>query len=620
MKHTLIAKLTALALALCLCALPSLSVADTYLPDGAVTHTDFTLGLKLHADGFPQSKAHLSDWETFLDKLDMRGSMDALALFTPDSRVYLDAALRLNGKSQIPFVYDGYHSYRYLISPAFNNEVLHFQMHNFLEFMLKPYYYMELPTQYLALLMYPEASYWIGDSYYTPVAEAIASARADAVEEASQTEADELAARKQTARESLIARWQAAAELLSAPTAGSDDALNAAWQELLDAIAQLQANLNAGDRQAVTEDIATVRTAEAALMQLATSAAATPDAVLTAEQQAMVSQKDQLESALADAQTETMLNTDQWSSDADIKASAPQYGQDQSLTYNVPYERLYELCEELDLLANEDPELERVYFYVTCLLAEAYASDMTMEMLGSLENTLDALDPDQNGLTVAETPDSTTYTLGDTDVLVKTADGSVTTLTLDLPTSEGYTVHFSCRWDAAPTETGASLTASLSVTLDGENNFTLTADAQGMPREGDLNGQGRVTLKATGDVFTTAIAPIILDFDWIRDSASMPYTLDLNVDWIHPETMLPALSLHFNGTLSAVDKSVFVEGSYPQNDFFNLNETFLEEYKERMLPALATKLMPILLETPAGVINDLYQFMQERDILVSFVE
>ena len=31
-----------------------------------------------------------------------------------------------------------------------------------------------------------------------------------------------------------------------------------------------------------------------------------------------------------------------------------------------------------------------------------------------------------------------------------------------------------------------------------------------------------------------------------------------------------------------------MEGSYPQNDFFNLNETFLEGYKDRLLkPTIA---------------------------------
>ena len=126
MKHTFFSRLCALALSLCLCVLPTLAAADTYLPDGEVTHTDFTLKLGLHADGFPQSKAHLSDWETFLNKLDLAGSADTLALFTPTSRTYLDAAFRINGKEELPFVMDGYHSYRYLLSPALNNESLFF--------------------------------------------------------------------------------------------------------------------------------------------------------------------------------------------------------------------------------------------------------------------------------------------------------------------------------------------------------------------------------------------------------------------------------------------------------------------------------------------------------------
>ncbi|MDD3214097.1 MAG: hypothetical protein PHY64_10505, partial [Eubacteriales bacterium] len=66
MKRKFFTRLCALATALCLCVLPTLAAADTYLPDGEVTHADFTLGLSLHADGFPQGRAHLSDWEAFL--------------------------------------------------------------------------------------------------------------------------------------------------------------------------------------------------------------------------------------------------------------------------------------------------------------------------------------------------------------------------------------------------------------------------------------------------------------------------------------------------------------------------------------------------------------------------
>lgn len=470
-----------LMLALLAAVLPALSYADTYLPDGDVTHADFTLGVALHADGFPQAQAHLADWEAFLQKVDLRGSMDALAMLTPNSRVYLNAALRLNGRDQIPFVYDGYHSYRYLISPALNNEVLFFQMHNFLEFMLKPYYYMELPTQYLALLLYPEATYSLADSYLTPVRDTLAQARQSAQD-----------------------------------------------------------------------------------------------------------------------------------------AAAPAGVAQGSLTYTVPYADLYELCETLDLVVNDDPDLERAYFYFTCLLTGVYASDMTLDMLGRLEDALDALDPEQNGMRVTEAEGGVTCVIGDTEVFHSTADGAANAFAFSLPTPEGFTL--SLDWDFAPQTVGAALNASLRLTTDGKETFALTAQGEGMPQAGDRGGEGCLTFTATGDGFETQPAPVALAFSWARDAVAPPYTLGLTVDWLHPATGKPALSLAFHGTFRQADKSVFVEGAYPQNDFFNLNESFLNEYKERMMKPLLLSLVPILLETPAGVINDLYAFAQRNDILVSLVE
>ncbi len=527
MKHPLFDRLCALVLALCLCALPALASADTYLPDGDVTHADFTLKLSLHADGFPQGKAHFGAWETFLNKLDLKGSMDSLAMFTPDSRVYLNAALRLNGEEKLPFVYDGYHSYRYLTSPALNNESLHFQMHNFLEFMLKPYYYMELPTQYLALLLYPDAAYWLGNSYYTPVRDMLTDAREAARNGETNIDGD-------------------------ADTDVQDDTSS-------DADASSVAVIGGADG---------------------------PTAIFVASP--------------ADA------------GDAEVPAA------DGTVTYVVPYEKLYELCETLDLIVTDDEELGRAYYFFTCLLTEAYASDMALGILGNLENELDNLDPDENGMTVTETPTGLTCTLGDTDLFVKTVEDGVTSITLTLPTSEGYVVGFDYRWDASGA--GAALSAALTVTLNGEEAVKLTAEGDGLPREGDLSGAGNLTLTASGYTFTQPMPPLIFRFDWTKDAAALPYTLALNVGWIHPDTLKPALSLAFEGALSAVDKSVFVEKAYPQNDFFNLNETFLNEYKARMLPAMILKLIPFALETPAGVIDDIYRFTSDTDILVSFVE
>lgn len=581
MKHTLTTRMAALGLALCLLLLPTLSRADTYLPDGDVTHVDFTLGFRLHADAFPPGKAHLTDWETFLQKVDLRGSMDSLAMLTPTSRVYLNGAIRLNGQDQIPFVYDGYHSYRYLITPALANEVMFFQMHNFLEFMLKPYYYMELPTEYLGLLMYPEAAYAIGDAYYTPLAEMLESAREAALDGETAADLDEPAM----------------------DAAGPEAVEGMAQEPAAGAVAE-PATIAAADAAAGTAaDAATATAAEPATAGAAADDAAADTATATAD-----------EPATAGAAAEEAAQADE----AEAGDMAAEPAAEGYLTYTVPYEDLYEQCENLDLIVNEDPELERAYFFFTCLLTEIYASDMTLTTLGDLEGVLDTLDPDQNGMTVTETPQSLTCTLGDTDVLVKTTDGDTDTLAFTLPTPDGYTVNFA--YSRKPQAQGADVEASLTVLEDETEFIVATAKGLGLPREGELSGEGTLTLAVSGTAFDKAPAPLKLGFRWSRHAAQKPYALNLTVDWLHPATDKPAVSMVFSAAFSAADKSVFVEGSYPQNDFFNLNETFLEEYKERLLPSLTLSLVPFLLETPAGVINDLYDFADRTNILVSFAE
>ncbi len=565
MKHRLSSRIGALALALCLLLSALPATADTYLPDGTVTHADFTCGLALHADGFPASTAHLSAWETFLQKISLSGSADVLAPFTPDSRVYLNGALRLNGQDQLPFVYDGYHSYRYVTSPALNNVTLFFQMHNYLEFMLKPYYYMNLPTQYLALLTYPDAAYWIGESYYQPVAEMLANARQDALDGVSAEDAqtDETAADDDTAADNT-------ADVATDTGATADNTADVAT-----------------DTGAAADNTANVATDTGAAADKPTNA---PSAAVIGS---------------ADGPTAVVVSN----------SGAP--AADGTFTYTVPYENLYELCESLDQLVNDEND-NRAYFFFTSLLTDLYASDMTLSILGDLEDELDALDPEQNGMTVTETGNGVTMTLGGTNVFTQTTANGETAFTLTLPTAEGYTLIFDYDW--TPGAAGAALSASLRVTQNGADAILLKAQGENLPQAGDLGGQGRLTLTASGSSLASDTPPVIFDFKWSRDSVQRPYTLNLNVDWIHPQTLKPALSLAFNGKISTVDKSVFVEGSYPQNDFFSLNETYLDDYKAELLPTLALKLAPFVLEMPAGVIDDLYRFADSTDILVSFLE
>lgn len=464
------------ALVLCL-MLPAAALADTYLSREDAVHVDFTLGVGLHADGFPESRAHLKDWETFFKRIDLRGSLDGQAFLEPESRVYLDGALRIDGKDTIPFIYDGYHSYRYLVSPMFMNDPIHFQMHNFFDFMLKPYYFMELPTQYLALFLYPNSTYFIADSFYTPVREMLDEARGEALAEA-------------------------------------DDRTN-------------------------------------------------------------------------------------------------------ELAYTIPYERLFELCETLDYVTTDD-ELSRVYAYFDTMLAEIYASSAMTDTLSSLETVLDALDPEEQGMLVTETAGGLTCSFGDTEVFSKTVSGSVTGIHVRLPIPQDYWVTADYRCET--TENGNEITASLTAEYGGETEFSLALAGSGLPAGGALSGAGSVTAALGGSLFEEIPAPQTLQFQWSRTASELPYDLNLTVDWLHPETGLPALSLYFSGVLSARDKSVFKEVWYPQNDFFSLNDMFLREYKERWTPTISAYLLPVVLEMPLGVIDDLVNYGLEKDILISLME
>lgn len=486
------------ALVLCLILPAAAAVADnnaTFLTRDDAVHVDFTLGLGLHADGFPDSGAHLKDWEAFLSRVELTGSLDGQAFLEPESRVYLNAALCIDGEEKIPFVYDGYHSYRYLVSPMFMNDAIHFQMHNFFDFMLKPYYFMELPTQYLALFLYPNATYYIADSFYTPVKEMIAEAREEAME---------------------------------------------------------------------------------------------------------------------DADGETYLDEDAAETAEDEETGGGE------ATYVIPYERLFELCEELDYLTTDDAGYDRVYYYFDTLLAELYASYMMTDTLSNLEFVLDELDPDETGMEVVETAEGMTCTIGDTEVFSKSEADGVTEIHLQLPIPTDYwmTVDYRCE-TAGDTN---DVTVNAAVTYEDEPEVALTLTGVGLPAEGALSGEGTITAEMEGNVFEEAPSPLTLQFSWSRTAAELPYDLDLTVDWLHPDTGLPAFSAYFSGALSERDKSVFTEVVYEQNDFFSLNDMYLREYKERWAPTVGLYLLPVALEMPYGVIDDIVNYLLDTDILISLIE
>lgn len=155
MKHSHFTRMLAACLAVCL--LPALAFAYNG-DDTPVTRSELSVRLRLYSDGFPNDgAAHYAGWSAFLDKISLRGVQDTQHLLMPLNRVYFDGGLYLNDRLTLPFTYDSYMTYRYVRSPALGGASLHLNTNNFLQFMLKGYYFMGLPTQLIGLAMYPES-------------------------------------------------------------------------------------------------------------------------------------------------------------------------------------------------------------------------------------------------------------------------------------------------------------------------------------------------------------------------------------------------------------------------------------------------------------------------------
>ena len=51
------------------------------------------------------------------------------------------------------------------------------------------------------------------------------------------------------------------------------------------------------------------------------------------------------------------------------------------------------------------------------------------------------------------------------------------------------------------------------------------------------------------------------------------------------------------------------------SDFFRLNESVIREYLDLYAKSALLTLVPLALEVPTGIINDIYTFVEAHDIL-----
>ena len=458
----------AFALLLAICLLPAAALGEAVSPaeewpvdSSAVTRADFDLSVQLHADAFPaDGLTDYQGWETLLSKLRLSGVMDLQRFPRPNNRMYMDAQILLNDRELTSFSFEDYWGFRYVRSPALCNRSIHFQMDNYLEFMLKPYEYYELPTQYIALLTYPEVTAYLAESY---------------------------------------------------------------------------------------EDVLT-----------------------------------------------------------------PYFHGEGNRT--ISYDDLYQLCLDMDAVMTE-AKAEQSYFYLSALLIDLGMTEQVYDGLSYLEDYLDWLDPEQQGMTITATGNTDRYEIGGHTLFTRTRDEDTLAFRLSLPTENAE--ELAVEYDRMPgVNGGTNVNARLTVSVEEETLIDLTLTADGLPKETDTQAIGHLTFAVSGSALEEAA--YAFQFRLTRSAEEPPFHVTFGLDWLHPETEKPAFTLLYSADVEMKDESVLVDRTYNnQNDFFHLNDAYLEEYKRDFALPVALTCAPLLMEMPSGVLNDILRFCDETGILAT---
>ena len=275
----------------------------------------------------------------------------------------------------------------------------------------------------------------------------------------------------------------------------------------------------------------------------------------------------------------------------------------------VSHEELYALCEQLNNLVLED-DGEKIYYFVTSLLIDQGFDWTAMEKLACWDSLLAFLDPDMQGMTIVSAENRTAWSFGDTTVFEKTVSQQETVWTVFLPDPDGYEVNVEL------VQSGAAYELSILILLDGEEYMNLSAGVSDWPAEGKTSAQGEAWLEVTGDGLYQEIAPIRLAYSYSRTANELPYDMKLSVDLLNNETQKPTLGFTYQAAAEQMPDTVLVERSYDdQEDFFHLNESFIEEYKQRFAKTIVLAAAPVALAVPSGVISDVIAYMEETGIL-----
>ena len=127
-------------------------------PMNGYDYISYKARLEVDEDGFSQMSSNYKDWKEFLEKFSLTGFVQYADLFNKDEIIDTYNKLFINDKLMLDFDVNGNQQFYWVHSDALNQR-LHFNANNYYEFMLKGYFFLNLPTQKIAVLTYPFGLY-----------------------------------------------------------------------------------------------------------------------------------------------------------------------------------------------------------------------------------------------------------------------------------------------------------------------------------------------------------------------------------------------------------------------------------------------------------------------------
>ena len=290
----------------------------------------------------------------------------------------------------------------------------------------------------------------------------------------------------------------------------------------------------------------------------------------------------------------------------------------------VAYDDLYDLALSWeDMYMNDGDDDNKLFFFLTCLLYNIGINYDVYDQLGMMTDWLDVLDPEGAGLIITKNGNTETYTIG--EHVVFTRDVNTTrTFTLSLPNENGDLLTFTSKEVLGDDWNADNWYLTLNITLapeeageEAETFLNMKLDLEGIPLRDLYQTSGIIHFNAEGTALEEPIAEIF-SITTSRSDIKYPNVSYYALFYRHPETQENCFNFELILRNSEVPYTVLQERVYPfHEDFFHLNDEYLQRIKESYIPSLALNFLPVITEMPAGVINDIIRFAEETDILVS---